>query len=277
VLAVIFLSLILVVIKMVFTQIDELKNRADTLSINLTKEQVEAIEREKKIEHVWSSNALEGGTLDKYETASILETGATIHGTPVKDVLETLDLGNAFDFVQELAIGKTELTEEIIQKINQLVTVKTADKVELAGMYRLNNAYPFGVAGVHYTDPFLIRQEMGNLLWWNENVAKKLHPVEYAALLHQKFVTIHPFTDGNGRTARLLMEFALTSNGFPITNIQPDSATREIYMETLAESQRTGNTESFVELVASYVEQELNERIQIIELNEKNIRDAKEE
>lgn len=236
----------------------------------LTRSQVEAIEREKKIEHVWSSNALEGGTLDKYETASILETGATIHGTPVKDVLETLDLGKAFDFVHDLAMGNEPLTEAIIQKINTLVTIKTADQVELVGTYRLSNAYPYGVAGVHYTDPFLIRQEMGNLLWWVENIAPTLHPVEYAALLHQKFVSIHPFTDGNGRTARLLMEFALTRNGYPITNIQPDAASRQTYMETLAETQRSDDPEPFVALVADYVTTELEERLAILKLNEAN-------
>ncbi|WP_235426872.1 Fic family protein [Enterococcus cecorum] len=86
-------------------------------------------------------------------------------------------------------------------------------------MYRLNAAYLYGVVGVQYIDPYLIRQEMANLIYWTQEIAPSLHPVEYAALLHQKFVSIHPFTDGNGRTARLLMEFALTSNGFPITNI----------------------------------------------------------
>ena len=55
------------------------------------------------------------------------------------------------------------LNEEIIQKINQLVTIKSADKVELAGMYRLNAAYPYGVVGVHYTDPYLIRSRDGQL------------------------------------------------------------------------------------------------------------------
>ncbi|XBG86107.1 hypothetical protein V4S32_13580 [Enterococcus cecorum] len=120
-----------------FRELDALKCKMDQFR-PLTKGQVEAIEREKKIEHVWSSNALEGGTLDKYETATILETGATIHATPVKEILETLDLGKAFDFVYELALGQVPLNEEIIQKINQLVTIKSADKVELAGMYRLN-------------------------------------------------------------------------------------------------------------------------------------------
>lgn len=257
-----------------FRELDALKCNMEQFP-PLTKGQVEAIEREKKIEHVWSSNALEDGTLDKYETAAILETGATIHATPVKEILETLDLGKAFDFVYELALGQVPLNEEIIQKINQLVTIKSADKVELAGMYRLNAAYPYGVVGVHYSDPYLIRQEMANLIYWTQEIAPTLHPVEYAALLHQKFVSIHPFTDGNGRTARLLMEFVLTSNGFPITNIRPDKKSRQIYMETLANTQRTGDIEPFVALVANYVKEELEMRIRILELNEKNIREAK--
>lgn len=88
-------------------------------------------------------------------------------------------------------------------------------------------------------------------------------------------MSIHPFTDGSDRTTRLLMEFALTSNGFPITNIQPDKKSRQIYIETLANTQRTRDTEPFVALVANYVKEELEMRIRILELNEKNIREAK--
>lgn len=71
-------------------------------------------------------------------------------------------------------------------------------------MYRLNAAYPYGVVSVQYIDPYLIRQEMANLIYWIQEIAPSLHPVEYAALLHQKFVSIHPFTDGNVPSRHLL-------------------------------------------------------------------------
>ncbi|GFH42774.1 hypothetical protein Hs30E_13250 [Lactococcus hodotermopsidis] len=132
-------------------------------------------------------------------------------------------------------------------------------------------AYPYLVSGIKYTDPIYIRQEMGNLIYWLDEIAKTLHPVEYAALLHLKFVSIHPFADGNGRTARLLMSFALVRNGFPIVNIQPDPDSRKEYMVALADSQRQDNPESFIDLVKKYVEAELESRIAILALNESNI------
>ena len=239
----------------------------------LSREAVNAINKEKKIEHVYTSNALEGNTLDKYETASILETGMTLHGVPVKDVLETLDLSKAYDHMEELAVGKVQLTEDDIRDLNRLCTIKSTDMVEFAGLYRQIQAYPYGVAGVKYSEPYLIGQEMGNLVWWMNTLGKEMHPVRFAAELHQKFVTIHPFSDGNGRTARLLMEFALTSNGYPITNIQPDVKSRTQYMETLAQTQRSGDVTPFIHLVSDYVSKELDFRIQTLELNEKNMQD----
>ncbi|GAB2023683.1 Fic family protein [Pseudolactococcus yaeyamensis] len=253
-----------------FSKIDRLKQKLNDYR-PLTQEQVAQIEREKKIEHVWSSNALEGNSLTKYETASILEVGLTANGSPVKDVLETLDLGKAYNFMEELATGNQELSEEVIQKINQLVTIKSVDNIDFAGVYRLVNAYPYRVEGVKYAEPIYIRQEMGNLIYWHDEIAKSLHPVEYAALLHLKFVSIHPFADGNGRTARLLMAFALVRNGFPIVNIQPEANSRSEYMEALANSQRQDNPEPFVNLVIKYVEKELESRISILELNESNL------
>lgn len=70
--------------------------------------------------------------------------------------------------------------------------------------------------------------------------------------------------DGNGRTSRLVMNFILTSKGYPIINIQPDKASRDTYMETLAYTQRTGNIQPFVRLVIDYLNQELTSRIELL-------------
>ena len=236
----------------------------------LSKIQIDEINREKRIEHVWTSIVLEGASIQKYQVESILEIGYTLNECYVKDILETLDLANAFDYMEELVLCKKSITQDIIRELNKLVTIKTSDHIEYAGEYRLNEAYPYGVEGVIYTRPSLIFQEMGNLVWWIEEIGPSLHPVHFAAELHQRFVSIHPFVDGNGRTARLLMEFALTSNGYPITNIQPSKEKRLEYMETLAQSQRSGNVQPFVDLVARYVDEELDFRINLLKLNEEN-------
>ncbi|MCT7894868.1 MAG: Fic family protein, partial [Lactobacillus gasseri] len=119
--------------------------------------------------------------------------------------------------------------------------------------------------------------EMDNLIEWSRKAQKEMHPVKYAADLHYKFVTIHPFRDGNGRTARLLMSLALTENGYPVVNIMPDKESREEYMETLLDSQKRHDPTAFEDLVGKYTERTLKKRIQILQLNEKNKEEAREE
>jgi Fic family protein len=235
----------------------------------LSKRVLEQIEHQKKIDHIWSSNAIEGNTLSWGETAKILEVGATIHGAPVKDIMEVLDLGKAYDYMIDLATKKTPITQNDIKFLNRLTIIRNSDDMDLAGQYRNVNVYPYGMPEAPYTDYHLVQQEMDNLTWWEENVAPDLHPVAHAVELHQRFVTTHPFYDGNGRTARLLMEFTLTKYGYPITNIQPNKESREKYINTLSQTQITGDVQPFIDLVASYVEQELDERIDIARRSEK--------
>jgi Fic family protein len=238
----------------------------------LSTEQVDLLNKEKRIDHVWSSNAIEGSTLSRAETASILETGVTIHGKPIKEVLETIDLGKAYDFMEGLVSGNVKLTERLIKEINRIV--RKADEYQIIdsedpiGEYRPIRVYPYGVEGVEYTYPENIPTEMNELLRWNAAASKELHPVEYAALLHLKFVSIHPFANGNGRTGRLLMEFALTGKGYPITNIQPDRDARTEYIDALSTSQREKNGSRFVSYICDKVLDEMEFRIKTLQINE---------
>ncbi|MBK0040774.1 MULTISPECIES: Fic family protein [unclassified Leuconostoc] len=240
--------------------------------------EIDTINQQKKMEHVWSSNKIEGSTLEYSETEAILMQGVTLHGVPVKDVLETLDLSEAYDYMRDLATGNTEITENVIKDLNQLATMQTLDKNNpdgYPGGYRNVSVRPAGAEFNPYPEPFKIRKQMEDLIYWNETAQHKLHPVQYAAELHLRFVTIHPFLDGNGRTARLLMEFALTRNGYPITNIQPDQRSRIDYMNTLSDAQKTNNPQAFIDLVAGYVDRELTSRIGILQLSEQNHNEAR--
>jgi len=239
--------------------------------------EIDAINQQKKLEHVWSSNKIEGSTLEYNETEAILMQGVTLHGVPVKDVLETLDLSAAYDYMRDLATGHVEITENVIKDLNQLATMQTLDKDNRAGHsggYRTVGVRPAGAEFNPYPEPFEILKRMEDLIYWNQTAQHDLHPVAYAAELHLRFVTIHPFLDGNGRTARLLMEFALTSHGYPITNIQPDQRSRIDYMNKLSETQKAGNSQPFIDLVAGYVDQELTSRIGILQLAEQNYEEA---
>ena len=112
------------------------------------------------------------------------------------------------------------------------------------------------------------------MVQWANQAVKHLHTVQYAADLHQKLVSIHPFIDGNGRTSRLMMNFALTEASYPVINIQPDKKARDTYMDALAIVRNTGDLEPFEELVAGYVESTLAKRLQLLRQNEKNLLDA---
>lgn len=254
-------------------EITELKTKMNQFR-PLSAEQVKELDQRVRIEHVWSSNAIEGNTLTRYETASILNTGMTIHGVPVKDVLETLDLNEAYEYMMELASQKTPLSSTLIRSLNRIVTLQTTRDKANAGVYRILAAWPFGSEDKPYVGPFDIAPRMDELIAWANSAQSKLHPVQYAADLHQKFVSIHPFADGNGRTARLLMNMALTQAGYPVINVQPDKKARTTYMEALAKSRESGDLSDFEKLIMSYVKDTLKQRIGILELNEKNQADA---
>lgn len=198
--------------------------------------------------------------MNKYETASILNKGMTVHGEPVKDVLAAIDLNEAYDYMMDFASRKQPLNQSIIRDLNRLSIAKT--RPDWADVYR---------------KPFEIEAAMGDLVDWANENRDRLHPVQYAADLYLKFVSIHPFRDGNGRTARLLMNLALTEAGYPVINVFPDEKSRNEYMDVLATSRREKKSQPFEDLIGKYAEKTLLKRIKILQLNEHNIAQAKKE
>ena len=216
----------------------------------LTEDKAKRLAKEAKLEHIWSSNALEGNSLTLEETSSIINDGITV-GKSVKETLEAINLSQAYDYMLLLAEDKQELTETVIKKLNRLVMFNTAQPHELAGTYRKVKAWPKGYEEQPYVSPTAIADKMKQLINWSKKNKERLHPVIYAADLHQKFVSIHPFTDGNGRTARLLMNLALIQADYPVINISPTA--RQEYMETLAKSRKNGKVDIFEKFIAGYM------------------------
>lgn len=256
--------------KAVQDKLTNLKKQMDAFR-PLSKKQIEVLEAQTRYEHVWSSNAIEGNTLNKYETTSILQTGLTSQGTPIKDVLETLDLNDAYNYMMDLVSRKQPLSQRVIRDLNRFVTAKTAKDMAASGRYRAISVWSNGLQQHPYVDPFDIQPAMDGLIIWSDKTQGQLHSVQYAADLHQKFVSIHPFEDGNGRTARLLMNMALTQAGYPIVNIQPDVQERTAYMTALETSRVSGDLTPFETIIANYSEAALEQRIKTLALNEKNI------
>lgn len=254
-------------------ELTELKQKMDAYR-PLSEAQVAQLEKNIRIEHVWSSNAIEGSSLNKFETASIIDTGMTIHGVPLKDAMAAVDLNQAYDYMMDLASHKHSLDITTIRDLNRLVMLKNTDVRSEAGAYRVIDVWPNGREDHPYTAPYDIPFQMDSLVKWANRAIEEEHPVKYAADLHFKFVSIHPFIDGNGRTARLLMNFALTSAGYPVINIQPEKQSRTQYMKALANGQDSHNDSSFENLVADYTIETLKQRIAILKQNEENIAEA---
>lgn len=165
----------------------------------------------------WTSNALEGNSLTESETKVLIEEGLTVGGRPMRDLLEAVDHAKAYNYMFTM-IGSRKITEDYILTLHRLFYQNIEE--EFAGKYR---DFPVFISGSRFpvTKPSAIQNEMKALIEWIEAKRKSYHPVEFAALLHKRFVFIHPFQDGNGRVARLLMNTALIQDGYLPTLIPP--------------------------------------------------------
>lgn len=189
----------------------------------------------------WSSNALEGNSLTESETKVLLEDGLTVGGKPLRDTFEATGHAEAYDFMFTL-LGKRDINEQEILTLHRMFYQNIDQKN--AGSYR---DIPVFISGSQHpvTAPADIPAEMERLLEWAAG-SKRYHPVEFAAMLHKRFVFIHPFVDGNGRVARLLMNTALIQRGYLPAVIPP--ILRHEYISLLEKAHT--DEKPFIEFIA---------------------------
>ncbi|HRX16094.1 MAG TPA: Fic family protein [Spirochaetota bacterium] len=202
--------------KEILDKIDKLHSRINQMR-PLEKETLASLRNYYKIGLTWSSNALEGNTLTESETKVVIEDGLTIGGKPLKDHFEASGHADAFDEVIRLS-QKADITEIDILKLHRLFFLKIDDKN--AGAYRTKTVF---ISGSHYPLPSpervpALMKEFTDLVSCSR---KTEHPVIAAAKAHLQFVFIHPFVDGNGRVARLLMNLILLQQGYQIAIVPP--------------------------------------------------------
>lgn len=194
----------------------------------------------------YSSNAIEGNSLTETETKIVLEDGITIGGKPLKDHYEAVGHSEAFDLLYRLAKNK-EITEKDILRLHKLFYHRIDENN--AGRYRKQAVIITGSTLVPPA-PHELKPMMQEFAAGIPGLIKKSHPVEFAALLHIRLATIHPFVDGNGRAARLVMNLALLQEGYPITIIPP--VLRNDYIEALKTSNK-GNDKPFINFISCMV------------------------
>ena len=185
-------------------------------------------------ELTYSSNAIEGNTLTRSETALVLEKGTTIAGKPLKDHMEALDHKEALQFVRSMAKERDfKIFENDILMLHKLVLQKS--NAPLAGAYS-NAARSISGSLVELPAPELIPGLMKHFSEW---LFRQEDTPQTAFDAHLKLVTIHPFADGNGRTARLLMNLVLLRGGYPPLIIEPEH--RPDYISSLQDAQLRNN------------------------------------
>jgi len=242
--------------KELLNKIDELKKQIDNFR-PLKKSEIIQLKQFYQIGLTYSSNALEGNSLTETETKIVVEDGLTIGGKPLKDIFEAQGHSDAFNFMYSL-IDNNKITENDILKLHHLFYYRIDE--ENAGEYRKVKVF---VSGTNYKFPepddvpALMKKFVNELSEINEGV----HPVEFAANAHKNFVEIHPFIDGNGRAARLLMNLILLKHGFPVTIIPP--IRRLDYINALNESNK-GIDEPFFKFISEMVYESLKEYIRLL-------------
>lgn len=190
----------------------------------------------------WTSNALEGNSLTESETKVLIEDGLTVGGRSLRDMFEAVDHAKAYDYMFTLLENK-EITERDILYLHKLFYQNIEE--EFAGKYR---DIPVFISGSNYpvTKAENILSEIEDLCKWINTERKKYHTVEFAALLHKKFIFIHPFKHGNGRVARLLMNTALIQDGYLPALIPP--ILRNEYISLLEKAHE--NDREFINFIA---------------------------
>jgi Fic family protein len=209
-----------------FVQLDALKARLDRHR-PLPPDMVANLRADMVLRYTFHSNAIEGNTLTLMETKVVLEDGVTIGGKSMREHLEAINHREAIGFLEEVVQDGRGLDERTLKDLHQLVLRGIIDD---AGRYRTRNVIISG-AGHTPPDALHVQERMDAFFGWYADAAAHLHPVELAARVHADFVVIHPFTDGNGRTARLLMNLELMRAGFPTVIIPVEQ--RAAYYENL--------------------------------------------
>jgi Fic family protein len=223
----------------------------------LTAEVLKNLEGWLKVELTYSSNAIEGNTLTRLETAEVIERGvsAVVKGKSLKDQLEAINHAKAVEFIRTLAKekkGHQFITENDIKAIHKIVLAGIDD--EWAGRYRESEVFIRG-ANVQFPIPRDVPYHMVEFIQWLET-QQGVHPVRVAADAHFKFVSIHPFVDGNGRTARLLMNLILIINGYPMAIIKNEDRTK--YLESVYTGQMKKDMSMFYSVIEDAEERSLN-------------------
>ena len=250
--------------------VDRLKRELDALR-PLPPDTVARVAQKLRIDANYHSNVIEGNSLTLGETRSLILHGLTARGKPMRDHIDIQGHDDAVKAVEDAVSDKRGLTQEFIRNLHRVLLREPYDVEALApdgartkrkiqvGAYKTapNNVKTSTGETYFFTPPERVQMEMTDLLdWVRRREEEGEHPVILAATFHYRFVRIHPFDDGNGRMARLLMNMILIRHGYAVAIVRQDD--RERYIGELERIDRTEQLAGFIEFIASCCEYTLN-------------------
>ena len=199
-------------------------------------------------EFIYEVNRMEDNVFSLQDTEAILKEGVTIPGKNLRQHLEIINHLDAVDYIRQIAKGKEKLNIHILQKLHKLIH-HNIDR-QNAGQFRsgsLDN--PKGNAVLPQSKE--LENQLDELFEYYYLYRNALHPVLLSAELHQRFLKIQPFNEGNGFVAHLLLNYELLRNDYSLTFLHGDSIGKKNYLQALEQIQIGSDTESFYSLVAN--------------------------
>ncbi|MEM8893242.1 MAG: Fic family protein [Bacteroidota bacterium] len=210
--------------------------------------------------YTYQSNRIEGNTLTLQETKLVVLDGLTVGGKSLVEHLEAVNHLEAIGFIRDLSRTKEPIGRRVLMELHRLI-LKEIDP-DNAGRLR---SVPVRITGSAHIppEPFQLEKLIEDFFVFYHYQEDNLHPIILATEVHERLVSIHPFIDGNGRTARLMMNLILVRNGFTRANIKGDNTSRLRYYEALEKVQIDNDLTPFYQLVIEECIRSLEEHLSL--------------
>ena len=254
----------------IIEEIDRLKRELDKLR-PLPSNVVGRIEQKLRLDLNYHSNAIEGNSLTLGETRSLILHGLTAHGKPMRDHLDIEGHNDAVKAIEDSVKTDEALNEVFIRNLHRVLLKEPYENDAITpegqptkrlisiGDYKTqtNNVRTSTGEIYYFTSPEQVKPAMSDLIdWYRKNENEGEHPIVIAATFHYRFVRIHPFDDGNGRMARLLMNMILIKHGYTVAVVPIEE--RDQYIYTLEQADKSEDLAGFITYIAQCCEYTLN-------------------
>lgn len=238
------------------TSIAAKKERLDAMR-PVSREALLALQKHYDVDLTYTSNAIEGNTLTLRETAEVIEHGFTVGGKTLREHLEAVDHYNAVLWMRELAQKRTPVEETTVRGMHRRIVARS--QPEIGGIY---STLPRRIAGSPVVFPNAAKIP-GLMKEYGEWLAQAESTTVASFDAHFRLVAIHPFADGNGRTARLLMNLLLLRDGYFPVAVRPED--RKIYLDALEHGSMQHDLKPFQTFMHRQLDETLGEYLSVLQ------------